>query len=177
MGTAALGIGSEIASGVGNLVFGEFQQKQALRGQQKALAQQNAAAMDIWEKTNYKAQMAQLEKAGLNPGLIYGMGGAGGTLGGASGNLNAGTNQMQGMGIQGAMQLALLNAQKENIEADTAQKNIATEKTKNEIPGVLTENENKILEGIIKKYTGGTAELDYQIRKELQTDEYGAALS
>ena len=67
LGTAALGIGSEIASGVGNLIFGEFQQKQALRGQQKALAQQNAAAMDIWEKTNYKAQMGQLEKAGLNP--------------------------------------------------------------------------------------------------------------
>ena len=77
--------------------------------------------MDIWEKTSYKAQMGQLEKAGLNPGLIYGMGGAGGTLGGSSATAQgaAGTGAMD---IAGAAQIALLNAQRENIEADTENK-------------------------------------------------------
>ena len=151
LATAALGIGSEIASGAGNLIFGEFQQKQALRGQQKALAQQNAAAMDIWEKTNYKAQMGQLEKAGLNPGLIYGMGGAGGTLGGASGSVNSGTNQIQGMGIQGAMQLALMKAQKENIEADTANKLAGKGKTEAETPGAAARSTMEAQEAEIRK--------------------------
>ena len=151
LGTAALGIGSEIASGAGNLIFGEFQQKQALRGQQKALAQQNAAAMDIWEKTNYKPQMEQLEKAGLNPGLIYGMGGAGGTLGGASGSVNSGTNQIQGMGIQGAMQLALMKAQKENIEADTANKLAGKGKTEAETPGAAARSTMDAQEAEIRK--------------------------
>ena len=83
--TAALGIGTGIATQIGNQIFAEFNQRRELRGQKKALEQQNAAAMDIWEKTNYKAQMGQLEKAGLNPGLIYGMGGGGGgTVGGSS---------------------------------------------------------------------------------------------
>ena len=35
-------------------------------------------------ESTMKAQLGQLEKAGLNPGLIYGMGGSGGTLGGSS---------------------------------------------------------------------------------------------
>ena len=108
-------------SGLGNQIFGEMNQARELRGQRKALAQQNAAAMDIWEKTNYKAQMGQLEKAGLNPGLIYGMGGSGGTLGGSSATAQgaAGTGSMD---IAGAAQIALLNAQRENIEADTENK-------------------------------------------------------
>ena len=84
IGTAALGIGTGLAEGAAEQIFGEMNQKRELRGQKKALERQNAAAMDIWEKTNYKAQMGQLEKAGLNAGLIYGMGGAGGTLGGGN---------------------------------------------------------------------------------------------
>ena len=55
--TAAIGIGTQMVSGFGNQIFGEMSQARELRGQKKALAQQNAAAMDIWEKTNYKAQV------------------------------------------------------------------------------------------------------------------------
>lgn len=133
IGTAALGIGTGIAEGVAGQIFGEMNQKRALRGQKKALEQQNAAAMDIWEKTNYKAQMGQLEKAGLNAGLIYGMGGAGGTLGGSSATAE-GTATPISMGIDAA-QLALMKAQKENIEADTANKLAGKGKTEAETPG------------------------------------------
>ena len=84
IGAAALGIGTNVAEGAGNLIFGSLAQKQQLRGQRKALEQQNAAALDMWNKTNYEAQMAHLKNAGLNPGLIYGMKGGGGVTTGPS---------------------------------------------------------------------------------------------
>lgn len=85
---------------------------------------------EMWLKTNYAGQKEQLQKAGLNPGLLYGMSGGGGvTTGTANGNVSGAEApkgggefdtavRSQGMG----MQLALLKAQKENIEADTANK-------------------------------------------------------
>ena len=134
IGTAALGIGTGIANQIGNQIFGEMNQRRELRGQKKALEQQNAAAMDIWEKTNYKAQMGQLEKAGLNPGLIYGMGGGGGgTVGGSSATAQGQQGNMA-LGIDAA-QIALLNAQRKNIEADTANKLAGKGKTEAETPG------------------------------------------
>ena len=148
--TAALGIGTQMVSGLGNQIFGEMNQARELRGQRKALAQQNAAAMDIWEKTNYKAQMGQLEKAGLNPGLIYGMGGSGGTLGGSSATAQgaAGTGAMD---IAGAAQIALLNAQRENIEADTENKRADKGKKEAETPGAIAESTMKSQEAESRK--------------------------
>ena len=148
--TAALGIGTQMISGLGNQIFGEMNQARELRGQRKALAQQNAAAMDIWEKTNYKAQMGQLEKAGLNPGLIYGMGGAGGTLGGSSATAQgaAGTGAID---IAGAAQIALLNAQRENIEADTENKRADKGKKEAETPGAIAESTMKSQEAESRK--------------------------
>lgn len=114
---AALGIGTYVAQGAGDLIFGQFRQNQQLKGQRKALEQQNAAAYDLWKKTSYPAQMEQLKKAGLNPGLLYGMGGSGGgTLGGSNAMPDAAPT---GMGI---LQGQMLAAQIENIKADTAQK-------------------------------------------------------
>jgi len=85
-------------------------------------------ALDMWDKTNYAAQVEQMKKAGVNVGLMYGGAGSGGSTSGAgqasgvsgasAGDPNAGT----AMGMQMASQLALMNAQKENIEADTANK-------------------------------------------------------
>ena len=34
--------------------------------------------LEMWEKTGYGATKEQMKKAGINPGLLYGMGGAGG---------------------------------------------------------------------------------------------------
>lgn len=83
--------------------------------------------LEMWKATNFSAQMAELKSAGLNPGLIYGMGGAGG----ATTNIEAGnvTGQHAPTGggepiamMQTMAQLGLLRAQRENIEADTANK-------------------------------------------------------
>ena len=57
LGTAAFGIGLDIAQGAGNLIFGKFNQNMQLKGQRKALAQQNDAAYDLWQRTNYPAQV------------------------------------------------------------------------------------------------------------------------
>lgn len=86
--------------------------------------------LELWQKTGYEAQVGQLEKAGLNPALLYGKGGGGGqTAQIAQGSVNAGqasrgNEGMQGMGLGLQMfeQIKLLEAQRKNIEADTANK-------------------------------------------------------
>lgn len=120
----ALGIGLNVAQEGSNLIFGQMRQKQQLRGQKKALEQQNAAAYDLWQKTNYPAQMEQLRKAGLNPGLLYGMGGPGGTLGSSSSMPDVGN-----MGGMGLLQGSMLAAQIANINADTKLKETQANKT------------------------------------------------
>jgi len=103
--------------------------------------------MEMWENTNFNAQKAQMEKAGLNPALMYGMGGAGGatTGAGASGAVGGAAAdsgaERTGMGLQIASQLALQKAQKENIEADTANKKASTENTSTGTEGVKIDNQ------------------------------------
>ena len=82
--------------------------------------------MELWNATNYGAQIQHMKAAGLNPGLMYGMGGGGGATASAqpgnTGGQHAETAQAtranEGMGLQAA----LLGAQIENIKADTANK-------------------------------------------------------
>lgn len=109
---------------------------------QKDMAKYNQElAMKTWEETNYNAQKEQMEKAGLNIGLMYGGGGAGGGTVNSGGGGSAGSGTADGgvartgMGMQLASQIALLKAQKDNLDANT-------EKTKAETAesGAKTEN-------------------------------------
>lgn len=106
-----------------------------IRGQ-KAMAMFNYdQQMKMWEATGYGAQKDQMKRAGLNPALLYGMGGGGGQSTSAQSGSTTGATAQQGgggelgMALQGAMQLQLLKAQKENIEADTANKRQGTAKS------------------------------------------------
>lgn len=125
-----------IGTGMG-LLLERHQDKRQLKQQgklqaleitgQKEMSDYNyAKQLQMWEDTNFSAQMEQLKKAGLNPGLLYGMGGAGGaTTGQPSGNVTGGKAAEQSQiqqSLEMGMQLQLLKAQKENIEADTANK-------------------------------------------------------
>ena len=124
IGTAALGIGTSFVEGIGNQIFGEMNQRRELRGLDKSLEIQNRHAMEMWKNTSYAAQKEQMQKAGLNPALLYGMSGGGGQTTGGSGVAVGGNGMgidIQG-GLKGAMELALLKAQKDNIEADTKKK-------------------------------------------------------
>lgn len=101
--------------------------------------------LEMWEKTGYGAQVDQLKRAGLNPALLYGHGGPGGTTnietqgtGGGAGAPSGGGELLMGagMGIQSglaAAQLELMKAQakKTNVEADKIA-GVDTEKTKAE---------------------------------------------
>lgn len=117
----------------------QFNQQSRLQGLQiqgqEALTDYNTQKqLQLWKDTSYPAQMQQLKAAGLNPALLYGGGGGGGqtaaiaqgTVSGADAPKGGGeVIAQQAMGIQRQqvnMQMQLLQAQKENIEADTANK-------------------------------------------------------
>lgn len=130
-----------LGTGMG-MLLGEYNDQRQLRQQQKLTDQQVAASKDLstfnneqqyqmWLKTNYPAQMEQLRKAGLNPGLLYGMGGGGGatTGSGGGGSVTGGMATGHSGEVMGMLQAGLLQAQKENIEADTKLKNTTADKT------------------------------------------------
>lgn len=92
---------------------------------------QNIKAMDMWQKTNYSAQLAEMKKAGLSTGLMYGGSGPGGaTTGSASSSIGGGQAPAGGGEVQTmAMQLGLQQAQIENIKANTEKTKIEAAKT------------------------------------------------
>lgn len=149
MGKALIDFGLQLAQGAAGMGMGligqgiadkrQIKQQRRLQdmqmqGQKEMTEFNYGKQLQMWKDTNYKAQMEQLKMAGLNPGLLYGMGGAGGqSTNITQGNVTGGTaptgggEVMGGMGM--ALNLGLLRAQKENIEADTANKKATTEKT------------------------------------------------
>lgn len=115
-------------------------EKRAMQNQQKLMGIQTENQMKLnkqgfelqkamWNETNYEAQMQKMREAGLNSSLMYGMKGGGGVTtgsqgGGSATGGSAPSPQPMDIGnkIQAVAQLALLNAQKKNIEADTYNK-------------------------------------------------------
>ncbi len=109
-------------------------------------------AYDMWLKTNYPAQVEQMEKAGLNPALMYGMGaGGGGTISGAQGQ---GTSQptdrsieMKMRGQEMGLQLANLASQIKLNESQANKNNAEAEKT----AGVDTKLAENTIENLISQ--------------------------
>lgn len=135
-------MGAEVGAGALLGVYNDWRQENL---QRKLTKQQTQASkeltdynmmkqLEMWEKTNYAAQKEQMKKAGLNPGLMYGMGGGGGTTANvATGNASGGTaaghsgeiQAMMGMGLQ----RELLEAQKEVMQSQAALNNAQAAKT------------------------------------------------
>ena len=82
--------------------------------------------MDMWNRTNYGAQVEHMKKAGLSPGLMYGMGGGGGTTAGSQGGGSASGGNAVQMHPMDMANLSLIKAQRDNIEADTKNKEADT---------------------------------------------------
>lgn len=123
-----------IGAGMG-ILLGEYNDHRQLRQQQKLQELQiegqkrmtdytYAKQLQMWHDTNYEAQMEHIKNAGLNPGLMYGMGGGGGTTTGSGSGSVAGANaptggreiqDLTGMG----MQMQMMQAQKELLQSQT----------------------------------------------------------
>lgn len=146
-----MGLGSNIASAGLGLATAGWQDRRQLEQQEKLQALQiegskemgaynQGLALDTWEKTNYDAQRKQMEKAGLNVGMMYGGTGAGGTTqGGGGGNVSGATatggSGEIGMAMQMGLQQEMQKAQIKVAESQAEKNTVEAEK----IGGVDTE--------------------------------------
>lgn len=186
-----------IIPGVG-AIMGLLNQNQAdrrqLRMNKELIAQQTKAAkemgqfnqglaLDTWEKTNFAAQRKQLEKAGLNVGLMYGQAGAGGTTQGGSSQMPSSSTAPTGggeigMGMQLGLQAQMMQAQIKNLEANTNKTNVEatktagvdTAKTQSEIEQTIQNTKNAALEGIYKRYQNKIADVEARIKDNTEID-------
>lgn len=89
-------------------------------------------AMKYWEDTNYKAQIEQMIKAGLNPASMFGMAGQGGQTMNVGAKAEAGGNpnqpQIQGIGMQTATQALMASSQIKLNEAQAEKTTAEAEK-------------------------------------------------
>ena len=116
-------------------------------GNQRALNKQGYdMQMDMWNKTNYGAQVGHMKDAGLNPALMYKGAGAGGTTGSQGGGSASMGSSSQGKIMD--LSNALMGAQIESLKARANKDNadatktggVDTDKGRAEI-GNLTANE------------------------------------
>lgn len=154
----AVNTGLGIATGVmeGNVQQHFNQQNQAMQiaGQKEMGKFNQELAMDMWNKTNYGAQVDHMEKAGLNVGLMYGKGAGGGaTAQTPPGNVSAqqtkiDTTKGMGMALQNEAiqsqievnksQAMKAGAETEEIKARTPTYEKGMEKTDSEIQEIAT---------------------------------------
>lgn len=145
--------GNFVNEGMG-LIFQGIKNKQQLQQQRRLseldimnqtemMKRSEEQQMRMWKNTSYPAQIEMMKKAGLNPGLMYGMGGGGGATtggtpahaGGQAASVAQPSRGSEGMGMM-IGQMGLLEAQRKNIEADTKLKEVDAAKK----AGVDTEN-------------------------------------
>ena len=144
-----------------------------LEGNKQMMDWQQQKEMEMWRSTSYGAQKEQMEKAGLNPALMYGMSGGGGTTtGGGSGQVSGGNAPVGGGEIMMGLQLATQQAQIKLMEAQA----VKTEAEAQKIQGVDTEltrtQTESLTQGIsnqravetLTKVQSNLAKLDEQIK-------------
>ena len=109
-----------------------------------------AQAKEMWNYTNFENQMKHIKKAGLSPGLIYGMGGQGGSTQGAGAASGVGLPQDQsvGMGLRAQeIGVEMANALSQ-IKLNESQAN-KNEAEANKIKGVDTEAQQATIDNLI----------------------------
>jgi hypothetical protein len=157
---------------------GKLQNMQAQKNKEMALYNQQMG-MKTWDETNYSAQRKQLEKAGLNAGLLYGMGGgSGGTYAqgnasgvGASSAPSGGGELMSGVGMGMGVsnmttpaQLQLMQAQSTNTDVDSVkQSGVETDLVKARIAELKQMTTNEKVQESILRYEKRLAEIDLNV--------------
>ena len=121
------------------MIGGHQQERRNYRNNQNLMGLQNKyqrglnqqghdLQMDMWNKTNYGAQVGHMKDAGLNPALMYKGAGAGGTTGSQGGGSASMGSSQQGKVMD--LQNALLGAQIKGIEAKANSDNASAEATR-----------------------------------------------
>lgn len=174
---AALGLGLDSIKREQQIKQSKRLQNVQIKGQKEMADYNNnlakQTAMEIWEKTNYGAQRKQMEKAGLNAGLMYGGAGAGATTqtpstGGSVGGQAAYVSD--GMGLQLGQQIAMQAAQIELIKAQTEKTKVEATKTAGvDTEGVTLDNKLKEIQTKINNATEY-----YQVEKSIAESTHAA---
>jgi len=118
------------------MIGGHQQERRNYRNNQNLMGLQNQyqrelnqqghdLQMDMWNKTNYGAQVKHMKDAGLNPALMYKGAGAGGTTGSQGGGSASMGSSQQGKVMD--LQNALLGAQIKGLEAKANSDNASAE--------------------------------------------------
>ena len=154
---AIMGIGGALtgALGANSASNQSWQRQHQLMEIQAELNQKNAKfntaqAKEMWNYTNFKNQMKHIKEAGLSPGLIYGMGGQGGSTQGAGAASGVGLPQDQsvGMGLRAQeIGVEMANALSQ-IKLNESQAN-KNEAEANKIKGVDTEAQKATIDNLI----------------------------
>ena len=126
-------------------------QELQIQGNKNMLDYSSMKQREMWDYTNYSNQRKHMEEAGLNPAMMYGMSGGGGTtVGNPSGSVNGGTastdsqlraNEIASQGM--ALQLAKLQSEIK-VNESIANKNNAESQTTNESRPAIVENLNQM---------------------------------
>lgn len=139
-------------------------------------------AIDTWDKTNVDAQRKQMEKAGLNVGLMYQGKGGSGTTTTTPGSVAGGMASPQsfdagpaiGMGMEAVRQKAEIkniDANTTKTEAETAKiTGVDTAKTGAETTSLMQGVENAKLQNAIMQYEKGIKEVEANIKEKTQED-------
>lgn len=127
-------------------ILGNFAQDLFLGGsqvsrQKELMDYQNKMQLDLWNKTNYPAQVKKLKEAGLNPALLYGKGGGGGaTVGAGMPSTGQTPPTMSNGGIMELMQFKLQQQLTESeVKKNEADANLSNTRANKE-SGVDTDN-------------------------------------
>lgn len=162
-----LGIGLGALGSVAGQGLGMMNQAQQVSDQRGLMEHGANLAYRNWLRTNYGAQREQLEKAGMNVGLMYSQGGQGGQInGGSSGS----ASQAPTMDIAGAIsQARAVESQVKLNEAQANKLNVEAEK----IEGVDTE---KVIEeskgiGLDNTFKQGNLETALDTSKQILANE------
>lgn len=165
---AASTASAEASRGIMGIALGGIFNKRAVRQQrrmnelQKEMTDYNMQKqLELWEKTGYGAQKEQLKEAGMNPALMYGMGGGGGQTASvnAAGGYQAANYEAESMG----MNLELLKSQIRLQNAEAAKTSVETEKIATvDTENVKADTVNKVLQSVVTDYTGREAKDVYE---------------
>lgn len=183
-GAKALGIGAGAADRRQLKQQGKLQDL-SIKGSKEMTDYNKEAELEMWKNTNWAAQRAEAEKAGLSVGWLMGKGGGqGGTTG--SGGMSVGMGQAadgasrenaKTQQMMAAAQIANLNAdtEKKQVEAgklggvdtDSANEDVVGKKFNNALNATLRETIEKLKtsEGAIKGIEAEEKNADWEAKK------------